>query len=80
MILLGNHNSNNVNCYLLLSMAGRKRKEIDNEIVTTLRERQISWKDIASHPQVNVCRSTHTQFWEAIYLFVKRTDVAAENY
>jgi hypothetical protein len=51
-------------------MAGRKRKEIDNQIVTTLRERQISWKDIARHPQVNVCRET-LRLWRETTNFVE---------
>ena len=69
-------------------MAGRRRIEIDNQIVTTLRERGISWIDIARHPQVNVCRKTlrlwrriETNFAEPkIHPSVAELDVLVQNF
>ena len=46
-------------------MAGRRRIELDNQIITTLRARGISWMDIARHPQVNVCRET-LRLWRIV--------------
>ena len=51
-------------------MAGRNFIYIDNYIVTTLRERGVSWKDIASHPQVNVHRDT-LRLWKIRTNFVE---------
>ena len=54
----------------IIIMAGRRRIELDNQIITTLRERGISWMDIARHPQVNVCRET-LRLWRIDTNFVE---------
>ena len=68
-------------------MAGRRRIELDNQIITTLRARGISWMDIARHPQVNVCRETlrlwriETSFVEPkIHPSVAELDVLVQNF
>ena len=51
-------------------MTGRHFIPIDNYIVTTLRQRGISWSAIASHPQVNVHRDT-LRLWRIRTNFVE---------
>jgi hypothetical protein len=51
-------------------MTGRHFIPIDNYIVTRLRERGVSWNDIASHAQVNVARET-LRLWRIRTNFVE---------
>ena len=60
-------------------MTGRNYIHIDNYIVTLLRERSLSWNNIASRPQVNVHRDT-LRLWRFRTNFVEpRISLSDEN-
>ena len=59
--------------------AGRKRKDIDFELVTSLRVQNVGWNEIANHPGVSVSRSKLQTWRREVGFTDPRAQLTDEN-